>query len=99
MYSRLLFIISSHTIGLRLLARILEWANPSEAKRLYMAIELTKEARQNAINSIQKYFEANLEERIGFDGAQAQKSKAAKRGSGSRTVTTGLSQQMSFDWS
>lgn len=30
-----------------------------------MAIELTKEARQNAINSIQKYFEANLEERIG----------------------------------
>ncbi|HEX5083695.1 MAG TPA: DUF2164 domain-containing protein [Blastocatellia bacterium] len=30
-----------------------------------MAIELTKEARQNAINSIQKYFEANLEARIG----------------------------------
>lgn len=30
-----------------------------------MAIELTKEARQNAITSIQKYFEANLEERIG----------------------------------
>ncbi|MBO0860618.1 MAG: DUF2164 domain-containing protein [Chloracidobacterium sp.] len=30
-----------------------------------MAIELPKEAKQNAINSIQKYFEANLEERIG----------------------------------
>jgi uncharacterized protein (DUF2164 family) len=65
MPSRLLFIISSHKIGLRLLSRILELANPSEAKRLYMAIELTKEARQNAVNSIQKYFEANLEERIG----------------------------------
>jgi len=37
---------------------------PSDSKRLYMAIELAKEARQNAINSIQKYFEANLEERI-----------------------------------
>jgi uncharacterized protein (DUF2164 family) len=56
---------SSRKIGLRLLSRILEWANPSEAKRLYMAIELTKESRQNAINSIQKYFEANLEGRIG----------------------------------
>lgn len=30
-----------------------------------MAIELTKEAKQNAINSLQKYFAANLEEPIG----------------------------------
>ncbi len=36
---------------------------------------------------------------IESDDAQAQKSKAAKRGSGSRIVTTGLSEQMSFDWS
>jgi hypothetical protein len=36
---------------------------------------------------------------IEFDGVQAQKSQAAKRGSGSRITSTGLSQQMSFDWS
>jgi uncharacterized protein (DUF2164 family) len=48
-------------------ARLILLANfpNKEAKRLHMAIELPKEARQNAINSIQKYFEANLEERIG----------------------------------
>lgn len=36
-----------------------------------MAIELTKEAKQNAIESLQKYFEANLEERIGNLAATA----------------------------
>ena len=30
-----------------------------------MAIELTKEAKDSAIHSLQKYFETNLEERIG----------------------------------
>ncbi len=30
-----------------------------------MSIELTKEARQEAIASIQRYFEENMEERIG----------------------------------
>jgi uncharacterized protein (DUF2164 family) len=30
-----------------------------------MEIELTKEARQNAIESIQKYFEVNMDEPIG----------------------------------
>lgn len=30
-----------------------------------MAIELTREARQNAISSLQKYFEVNIEQPIG----------------------------------
>ena len=30
-----------------------------------MAIELTKEAKQNAIESLQKYFEVNMEEPLG----------------------------------
>jgi uncharacterized protein (DUF2164 family) len=36
-----------------------------------MAIELTKEAKQKAIESIQKYFEANMDEPIGNVGAVA----------------------------
>ena len=30
-----------------------------------MAIELTKEAKQNALESLQKYFEVNMEETLG----------------------------------
>lgn len=30
-----------------------------------MAIELSKEAKQNALESLQKYFEANMEEPLG----------------------------------
>jgi len=36
-----------------------------------MTIELTKEAKQNAIESIQKYFEANMDEPIGNMAAGA----------------------------
>jgi uncharacterized protein (DUF2164 family) len=36
-----------------------------------MTIELTKEAKQNAIESIQKYFEANMDEPIGNVAAVA----------------------------
>lgn len=36
-----------------------------------MAIELTKEAKEQAISSLQKYFEAEMEERLGNLGANA----------------------------
>jgi uncharacterized protein (DUF2164 family) len=36
-----------------------------------MTIELTKDTKQNAITSIQKYFEANLEEPLGNIAATA----------------------------
>jgi uncharacterized protein (DUF2164 family) len=31
----------------------------------YMTIELTKEAKQNALESLQKYFEVNMDEPLG----------------------------------
>ena len=36
-----------------------------------MAIELTKEAKEQAIGSLQKYFETEMEERLGNLGANA----------------------------
>lgn len=38
--------------------------NPRKQK-LYMTIELNKEAKQNALESLQKYFEQNMDEPLG----------------------------------
>jgi uncharacterized protein (DUF2164 family) len=44
---------------------------PRAMKKGRMAIELSKEAKQNAIESLQKYFEMNMEEPLGNLAASA----------------------------